>query len=79
MVSELGGMGVIKNSINKDNKPLKKLKKKVCKARKCNGHCECGAGQAGILGSLTAKKYGLSSIPLEQNSHGTVSFQSQKL
>lgn len=75
LAGELGGMGLIKNSIEQGAQAIENLSKTL--SRKKPGYYDVviiGAGPAGISGSLTAKKLGLSSITFEQNSLGGTVF-----
>lgn len=71
IAGELGGMGLIKNSVEQGQQAVESLVK-VKKASKENvlDVVVIGAGPAGISASLTAKKYGLSCVTLEQDSLG---------
>lgn len=71
IAGELGGMGLVKNSVEQGQQAIenivkskKKLKENVLDV------VIIGAGPAGISASLAAKKHGLTSITLEQDSLG---------
>lgn len=75
IAGELGGMGLIKNSVEQGKMAVENIAK-IGKARK-EGVLDLaiiGAGPAGISGSLTAKKLGLSFVTLEQDSLGGTVF-----
>lgn len=75
IAGELGGMGLIKNSVEQGKVAVENIAK-IGKARK-EGVLDLaiiGAGPAGISGSLTAKKLGLSFVTLEQDSLGGTVF-----
>ena len=71
IAGELGGMGLIKNSIEQGQQAIESMVK-IKKSSKENALdvIIIGAGPAGISASLAAKKYGLSSVTLEQDSLG---------
>jgi len=71
IAGELGGMGLIKNSIEQGQQAIESMVK-IKKPSKQNvlDVIIIGAGPAGISASLAAKKYGLSSLTLEQDSLG---------
>jgi thioredoxin reductase/NAD-dependent dihydropyrimidine dehydrogenase PreA subunit len=71
IAGELGGMGLIKNSVEQGQQAIES----IVKRRKKSMHnvfdvVVIGAGPAGISASLAAKKHGLSCITLEQDSLG---------
>ncbi|MBL4939775.1 MAG: NAD(P)-binding domain-containing protein [Lutibacter sp.] len=71
IAGELGGMGLIKNSVEQGKQAIENIfrsKKKSLPNVIDVGII--GAGPAGISATLAAKKYGLSSVTLEQNSLG---------
>jgi len=75
IAGELGGMGLIKNSVEQGHLAIKS----IIKSKKCNKENTIdviiiGAGPAGISATLAAKKYGLSSLTLEQDSLGGTVF-----
>ena len=75
IAGELGGMGLIKNSVEQGKVAVENIAK-IGKIRK-EGILDLaiiGAGPAGISGSLTAKKLGLSFVTLEQDSLGGTVF-----
>lgn len=75
IAGELGGMGLIKNSVEQGKVAVENIAK-IGKVRK-EGVLDLaiiGAGPAGISGSLTAKKLGLSFVTLEQDSLGGTVF-----
>lgn len=71
IAGELGGMGLIKNSVEQGQQAIENIAKNK-KASKENVYdvIIIGAGPAGISAALTAKKHGLSAIVLEQDSLG---------
>jgi len=71
IAGELGGMGLIKNSVEQGQQAIESIVKSK-KSSKDNviDVVIIGAGPAGISASLAAKKHGLSSITLEQDSLG---------
>lgn len=71
IAGELGGMGLIKNSAEQGQQALENIAKH--KKASIDGVLDVviiGAGPAGISATLEAKKQGLSSITLEQDSLG---------
>ena len=71
IAGELGGMGLIKNSVEQGQQAITNMLKKVKPSKE--GVLDVviiGAGPAGISASLAAKKHGLSALVLEQNSLG---------
>jgi thioredoxin reductase (NADPH) len=71
IAGELGGMGLIKNSVEQGQQAMENIAKS--KKPPKEGVLDVviiGAGPAGISASLEAKKQGLSSITLEQDSLG---------
>jgi len=75
IAGELGGMGLIKNSVEQGQQAVENIVKSGLK----NGDAEydliiIGAGPAGIAGSLKAKKLGLKFLTLEQDSLGGTVF-----
>lgn len=71
IAGELGGMGLIKNSVEQGKQAVENLAKRLDK----NHNCEydlliIGLGPAGISASLAAKKLGLRSVTLDQYSLG---------
>jgi len=71
IAGELGGMGLIKNSVEQGQQAIESIIKSK-KPSKPNviDVIIVGAGPAGISATLMAKKHGLSSITLEQDSLG---------
>ncbi|MBT8296689.1 MAG: NAD(P)-binding domain-containing protein [Maribacter sp.] len=71
IAGELGGMGLIKNSVEQGQQAMKSIAKNK-KPSKDNvlDIVIIGAGPAGISATLAAKEYGLSAITLEQDSLG---------
>lgn len=82
IAGELGGMGLIKNSVEQGQQALESIlkNKKKAKANVIDVGI-IGAGPAGISATLAAKKHGLTSVTLEQDSlGGTVyTFPRQKI
>lgn len=75
IAGELGGMGLIKNSVEQGQQAIDSILK--AKKPKIAGAIDVaivGAGPAGISATLAAKKHGLSSITLEQDSLGGTVF-----
>lgn len=71
IAGELGGMGLIKNSVEQGQLAMESIAKDL-KGKK-DGAVDVvivGAGPAGISATLMAKKLGLSSVTLEQDSLG---------
>lgn len=71
IAGELGGMGLIKNSVEQGEQAIENILKSKKKGQE--GIWDViiiGAGPAGISASLAAKKEGLSSLTLEQESLG---------
>lgn len=71
IAGELGGMGLIKNSVEQGQQAIEN----IVKAKKPSKEnvidvVIIGAGPAGISATLAAKKHGLSSVTLEQDSIG---------
>lgn len=71
IAGELGGMGLIKNSVEQGQMAIENMAK-VKKPSMDNvlDVAIVGAGPAGIAASLAAKKHGLSAITIEQDSLG---------
>ncbi|MAZ72788.1 MAG: 4Fe-4S ferredoxin [Flavobacteriaceae bacterium] len=75
IAGELGGMGLIKNSVEQGQQAIDSiLKNKKQKVDNAIDVAIVGAGPAGISATLAAKKHGLSSITLEQDSLGGTVF-----
>jgi thioredoxin reductase/NAD-dependent dihydropyrimidine dehydrogenase PreA subunit len=75
IAGELGGMGLIKNSVDQGRFAVENMVKQGIK--KDNSTLDViivGAGPAGIAASLTAKKHGLSFLTLEQDTLGGTVF-----
>lgn len=71
IAGELGGMGLIKNSVEQGMQAMDNIAKSKKPSKQ--GLLDVviiGAGPAGISASLTAKKHGLTSVTLEQDSLG---------
>lgn len=71
IAGELGGMGLIKNSVEQGQKAMEYIAKGI--QSKKEGVVDVaivGAGPAGVSATLMAKKLGLSSVTLEQDSLG---------
>lgn len=82
IVGELGGMGLIKNSVEQGKQVIHTIKKKLSRNLPAQFDVAIiGAGPAGIGATLTAAAEGLSYITLEQDTlGGTVySFPRQKI
>ncbi len=71
IAGELGGMGLIKNSVEQGQQAMKNIvKNKKTSKQNVLDVVIIGAGPAGISATLSAKEHGLSSITLEQDSLG---------
>lgn len=71
IAGELGGMGLIKNSVEQGQQAIESIvKSKKTSKENVIDVVVIGAGPAGISASLAAKKYGLSSVTLDQDSLG---------
>jgi len=71
IAGELGGMGLIKNSVEQGKQAVDNIASSIKKSQ--NGMYDLliiGAGPAGISASLTAKKYGLKCMTFEQDTLG---------
>lgn len=74
IAGELGGMGLIKNSVEQGQQAVDSIVKSKKAKKDCLDLVIIGAGPAGISASLAAKKAGLSSLTLEQDSLGGTVF-----
>ncbi len=71
IAGELGGMGLIKNSVEQGQQAIDSIVKSKKPSKKdVIDVVIIGSGPAGISATLAAKKYGLSSVTLEQDSLG---------
>ncbi|MGE0020629.1 MAG: NAD(P)-binding domain-containing protein [Draconibacterium sp.] len=71
IAGEMGGMGLIKNAVEQGKQAVENLTKNIDKKNKAEFDLVIvGAGPAGISATLQAKKLGLKSITLEQDSLG---------
>ena len=71
IAGELGGMGLIKNSVEQGQQAMQSIaKNKKPSKENILDVVIIGAGPAGISATLAAKEYGLTSITLEQDSLG---------
>jgi thioredoxin reductase (NADPH) len=71
IAGELGGMGLIKNSVEQGQQAMQNIaKNKKPSKENVLDVVIIGAGPAGISATLAAKEHGLSSITLEQDSLG---------
>lgn len=71
IAGELGGMGLIKNSVEQGQQAIENIVKNKKPSRdSILDVVIIGAGPAGISATLAAKKYGLTAITLEQESLG---------
>ncbi|MBP9198006.1 MAG: NAD(P)-binding domain-containing protein, partial [Saprospiraceae bacterium] len=71
IAGELGGMGLIKNSVEQGKQAVDHIKTSLDKSHiALYDLIIIGAGPAGISASLQAKNYGLNAIVLEQDSLG---------
>lgn len=75
IAGELGGMGLIKNSVEQGKLAVDNIVKSLKKNHSCDYDLVIvGAGPAGISASLQAKKLGIKAITLEQDSLGGTVF-----
>ncbi|MCB0518286.1 MAG: NAD(P)-binding domain-containing protein [Lewinellaceae bacterium] len=75
IAGELGGMGLIKNSVEQGQQAVENIVKSGLKKDEAAYDLVIvGAGPAGISASLTAKKHGLKFLTLEQDSLGGTVF-----
>ena len=71
IAGELGGMGLIKNSVEQGKQAVENIAKVVSKAKETEYDLIIvGAGPAGISATLQAKKQGLKALTLEQDTLG---------
>ena len=71
IAGELGGMGLIKNSVEQGKQAVNNIVKAVTKAKETEYDLVIvGAGPAGISATLEAKRHGLKTITLEQDTLG---------
>ena len=75
IAGELGGMGLIKNAVEQGKQAVDHIAKSIDKTHNAPYDLiVVGAGPAGISASLTAKKYDLKSLTLEQDTLGGTVF-----
>ncbi len=75
IAGELGGMGLIKNSVEQGRQAVNNIVKAVSQAKESEYDLIIiGAGPAGISATLEAKRQGLKSITLEQDTLGGTVF-----
>ncbi|MCP4311012.1 MAG: NAD(P)-binding domain-containing protein [Bacteroidetes bacterium] len=75
IAGELGGMGLIKNAVEQGKQAVEHIVKSIDKTHKAPYDLiVVGAGPAGISASLAAKKHGLKSLTLEQDTLGGTVF-----
>jgi thioredoxin reductase (NADPH) len=75
IAGELGGMGLIKNAVEQGKQAVENIAKSIKKNQEVSYDLIIiGAGPAGISASLTAKKYGLKFLLLEQDTLGGTVF-----
>ncbi len=75
IAGEMGGMGLIKNSVEQGKQAVENLTRKIDRNIKAEYDLIIvGAGPAGISASLTAKKNNLSALTLEQDTLGGTVF-----
>lgn len=71
IAGELGGMGLIKNSVEQGKQAVNNIVKTLSKAKGADYDLVIiGAGPAGISATLEAKRHGLKAITLEQDTLG---------
>jgi thioredoxin reductase len=72
IAGELGGMGLIKNSVEQGKQAMANIVKSVAKNNRITEYdvIIIGAGPAGISASLAAKQHGLRALTLEQDTLG---------
>ena len=71
IAGELGGMGLIKNSVEQGKQAVENIASSLSKSvQDIYDLLIIGAGPAGISASLTAKKHGLKSVTFEQDTLG---------
>lgn len=71
IAGELGGMGLIRNAVEQGKQAVQDIASKIKKNHRATYDLLItGAGPAGISASLTAKKFGLNFITLEQDTLG---------
>lgn len=76
IAGELGGMGLIRNSIEQGKSALKAIKKTLPKIPKQQYHVIIvGAGPAGLAATLMCKELGVKYLTLDQDSLGGTIFQ----
>lgn len=75
IAGELGGMGLIKNAVEQGKQATENIVKSINKNHEADYDLIIvGAGPAGISASLTAKKYDLKALVLEQDTLGGTVF-----
>ncbi len=75
IAGELGGMGLIKNSVEQGRQAVSNLAKSIDKNKKADYDLIIiGAGPAGISATLEAKRQGLHALTLEQDTLGGTVF-----
>jgi thioredoxin reductase/Pyruvate/2-oxoacid:ferredoxin oxidoreductase delta subunit len=75
IAGELGGMGLIKNSVEQGKQAVNNIVKAVSKAKETEYDLVIiGAGPAGISATLEAKRQGIKAITLEQDTLGGAVF-----
>ena len=75
IAGELGGMGLIKNAVAQGKQAVENIAKSLNKNHRASYDLVIiGAGPAGITGALTAKKYNLNFLLLEQDTLGGTVF-----
>ena len=75
IAGELGGMGLIKNAVEQGRQAVEHIVKSIDRTHKAPYDLiVVGAGPAGISASLAAKKHGLKSLTLEQDTLGGTVF-----
>jgi thioredoxin reductase/Pyruvate/2-oxoacid:ferredoxin oxidoreductase delta subunit len=75
IAGELGGMGLIKNSVEQGKQAVNNIARAISKAKESEYDLVIvGAGPAGISASLEAKRHGLKSITIEQDTLGGTVF-----